>query len=511
MHCGVLSMSSQVFKIIVPFYNVEEWIGKCVKSIQLQSCKNFKCILVDDISTDNSVEVINKLIKDDNRFTLIKNTEKKFALKNIYEAIEISGTDPEDIIVTLDGDDWFATKKALETLSSVYEEYSCLMTYGSYIEFPSMKRGKFCCQIPATAVRDNSYRENQWVSSHLRTFKRNLWNSIKPEDLKKDQEFFRMTWDMAFMFPMLEMAGPLAVHIRKMLYSYNRQNPLNDDKVNHKLQLETEQYIRSKDKYENRFVVSSILGPSGNLSGVGNQLFCVATALGYAYEYDATAVFPQIKTDKFINKYKDTLYKNLKIGRTDVIAGLNYRESRFEFDEINQYNGILRTTGYFQSFKYFEKHRDKILKDLNIESLQSNVIEKYGDFSDFVSIHVRRGDYLELSDYHHNLQIDYYRKAVKNFDQDTKFLIFSNDIGWCKQNFDFLKHVSFSEALEDWEDIILMSTCRDNIIANSSFSWWGAWLNENKNKIVIAPKNWFGPKYAHKNTKDLLPEDWIVI
>ena len=105
------------FKIIVPFYNVEEWIGKCVKSIQLQKNKNFKCFLIDDISTDNSANVIENLISQDDRFVLIKNKEKKFALKNIFDAISDSGSDPEDIIVTLDGDDWFASKEVLNVLN----------------------------------------------------------------------------------------------------------------------------------------------------------------------------------------------------------------------------------------------------------------------------------------------------------------------------------------------------------------------------------------------------------
>lgn len=503
-------MNKQKFKIIVPFYNVEDWIGKCVKSIQLQTYSDFECLLIDDISTDNSVDVVNKLIKDDSRFRLIKNTEKKFALRNIYEAIKASGSDPEDIIVTLDGDDWFATKKALETLNEVYHEYSCFMTYGSYVEYPSMTKGKFCRQIPAKIVQDNSYRQHQWLSSHLRTFKRHLWNSIELKDLKKDDEFFRMTWDMAFMFPMLEMAGPLAIHIEKMLYSYNRQNPLNDDKVNHKLQLQTESHIRSKSKYVKNFVTPEILGPSDGLSGIGNQLFCVATTLGYAYDNEAIPAFPQIKTDRLINKYKNNFYKNLKIGRTDGLATNHYHESGFEYNKIEKRDGILKIRGYFQSHKYFNKYRGKILKDLNIENLKNQVVNQYGDFSDFVSIHVRRGDYLKLSDYHYNLQMDYYKKAIESFDQSTKFIIFSNDLGWCRDNFKFLNDPKFSPTKEDWEDIILMSTCRDNIIANSSFSWWGAWLNTNESKKVIAPKKWFGPKYAHNNTKDLLPGSWIV-
>ena len=499
------------FKIIVPFYNVEEWIGKCVKSIQLQKNKNFKCFLIDDISTDNSANVIENLISQDDRFVLIKNKEKKLALKNIFDAISDSGSDPEDIIVTLDGDDWFASKEVLNVLNERYNKLNCLITYGSYIEYPSMQKGKFCKPISKKIIKDNSYRKSQWTSSHLRTFKRKLWNRIDVSDLKDaDGEFYRMTWDMAFMFPMLEMAGPLSSHIDKILYCYNRQNPLNDDKVNHRLQLETERFIRNKTPYTDRFIQGHILGPSGDMSGIGNQLFCVSTALGCSYDNNAVAYFPQIQSDKYIKKYKDIFYRNLNVGEEQLYFDNTHMENKFSHDEIKAQGRMTKISGYFQSHKYFSNHREKILLDLNIKNLKTIVKQKYGDHSDYVSVHVRRGDYLHLSEYHYNLEIDYYKKAISKFDKDSKYLIFSNDIDWCKNNFHFLENVEFSNTEDDWEDIILMSTCRDNIIANSSFSWWGAWLNENKNKIVIAPKKWFGPKYAHKNTKDLLPEDWIV-
>lgn len=504
-------MTNNHFKIITPLYNVREWIPKLIKSIQLQNYENFECYLVDDISTDGSNEIIRELIKDDKRFTLIENTEKKFALKNIYDAISVSGDDPEDIIVTLDGDDWLATKKTLEILNNTYNEYGCFLTYGSYIEFPSKQKGKFCLEIPEQIVKTSSYRSNRWLSSHLRTFKRHLWNSIKLEDLKKDDEFFRMTWDMAFMFPMLETAGPLAVHIDKILYCYNRQNPLNDDKVDHTLQLQTESYIRAKDIYQQNFVESHILGPSGNMTGIGNQLFCVTTALGYAYDNDATPYFPQIRTDSLINIYKDTFYKNMNIGRSGAFSTGFYNEPSFSYDQIKPLKGNIKISGYFQSYKYFDDHRDKILKDLNIENIKDLLEKKYGNHSDYISLHVRRGDYLKLSDYHHNLDIEYYKSATKHFDENSKYLVFSNDIKWCKDNFLFLNNVEFCENKEDWEDMILMSLCGHNIIANSSFSWWGAWFNTNQDKKVIAPRKWFGPLYSNKDTKDLIPPDWIII
>ena len=105
--------------------------------------------------------------------------------------------------------------------------------------------------------------------------------------------------------------------------------------------------------------------------------------------------------------------------------------------------------------------------------------------------------------------IEYYKEAAQLFPKDEKFVVFSNDIAWCKENFDFLENVEFSEGKEEWEDMISMSLCKNNIIANSSFSWWGAWL-ANKG-TVIAPEKWFGPNNAHLDTSDLYPEHWNVI
>ena len=355
------------FKIIVPFYNVEKWIKKCIKSIKLQSYSDYECILVDDMSTDNSADIAKQLISDDNRFRLVVNKEKKYALKNIYDAITSSGTNPQDIIVTLDGDDWLATKKALEILNDVYVKNSCFLTYGSYIEYPTMSKGAFCRQIPASIVASNAYRESRWLSSHLRTFKRHLWDSIEVGDLKKEEKFFRMTWDMAFMFPMLEMSGPLAMHIEQMLYCYNRENPLNDDKVNHKLQLDTERMIRNKEKYTQDFIIANLLGPSRDMSGIGNQLFGVATALAHSYDNNAITVFPQLKTEPHIKKYRQNLYSNLNVGRADILATKHYNEPSFDFKKIDHHPGFFKIKGYFQSYKYFQSHRDKILDTLNIK------------------------------------------------------------------------------------------------------------------------------------------------
>ncbi len=240
------------FKIIVPLYNVEKWIKFCLRSIKNQTYKNFECIVVDDISSDQSVDIIKQEIKDDNRFKLVINTEKKYALKNIYDNLYNSNASEEDIILTVDGDDWLANKDVLYTINETYKENKCWMTYGSYAEYPSKKRGKFAKKIPQVIIENNSFRKFSWCSSHLRTFKYHIWKRIDKKDLLNPNtgNFVKAAWDLAFMFPMLEMCGNKAFFVDKILYIYNRSNPLNEDKINHDLQLNEEYMVRNKKPYD---------------------------------------------------------------------------------------------------------------------------------------------------------------------------------------------------------------------------------------------------------------------
>ena len=238
------------FKIIVPSYNNEKWIRGCLRSVKKQGYENYQCVIVDDLSQDNSHNLIKEEIAGNSKFSFIQNTERKWAMRNIYEAIEFSKPDEEDIIITLDGDDFLFGGDVLEKVNKVYSEADCWMTYGSYAEFPSNKRGKFSKQIPKEMIENNSFRESEWMSSHMRTFKFKLWNKIKKEDLlEEDGRFCDGAWDMVFMFPMLEMSGLKSRFIEEILYIYNRGNPLNEDKVNHTKLMNSEMKIRRMKKY----------------------------------------------------------------------------------------------------------------------------------------------------------------------------------------------------------------------------------------------------------------------
>jgi len=241
------------FNIIIPFFNVEKWIDKTIKSIQLQNYDNFRCILVDDMSTDNTTTRIKKIIKDDDRFLLIENKEKKYPLENIRTALNISNPSIDDVIAIVHGDDWLASPNVLSILDKEYKENNCWLTYGSYIEYPNMKRGQFSKKVPKNIIDDNLIRVSPWMTSHLHTFKYGLWKHIIPEksfiESEEKQHYFYGAWDLAWMFPLFELAGPKSHYVKEILYMYNRENPLNVDKLDHQRQLESENTLREMEKY----------------------------------------------------------------------------------------------------------------------------------------------------------------------------------------------------------------------------------------------------------------------
>jgi len=239
-------------KIVIPFYNVENWIKTCIDSLKSQNFKDFKCVLIDDISSDSSFEIAKQSISEDPRFTLIKNKEKKFALRNIYEGIEFLRPELDDIIMTIDGDDWLASPDSLEIVNKYYSKYpETLVTYGTYIEFPNGILPHNVVEYPKEIIESRRFREDIWRASHLKTFKYKLWKNIDIKDLKDScGNFYKMTSDLAFMFPMLEMAGNRVKFIKEILYCYNTSNPINDHKVDHSLQLRLEKEIREKKRYD---------------------------------------------------------------------------------------------------------------------------------------------------------------------------------------------------------------------------------------------------------------------
>lgn len=238
------------FVVVIPSYNNAKWVKRNLNSVFTQQNQNYRVIFVDDCSSDNTFDVATELVKKQNKsdkITLIRNSERKGALHNLYDSIH--SCDDNEIIITLDGDDWFAHEKVLDKLSNIYSNPDVWLTYGQYKSYPD--NGKGCsAQIPGHITKHNMFRQFRWCSSHLRTFYSWLFKKIRKEDLlDQSGKFYPMTWDLAFQFPMLEMGGPHCVFIPDVLYIYNVANPINDSKVNLKLQQSLEREIRRKPKY----------------------------------------------------------------------------------------------------------------------------------------------------------------------------------------------------------------------------------------------------------------------
>ncbi|MCK5177796.1 MAG: alpha-1,2-fucosyltransferase [Candidatus Aenigmarchaeota archaeon] len=172
-------------------------------------------------------------------------------------------------------------------------------------------------------------------------------------------------------------------------------------------------------------------------------------------------------------------------------------------------------SGCFQSYKYFKEYDEEIRKLFlfpKIADKKNAFILKKIKNTNSVSIHVRRGDYLNKMNAELNV-VDsrYYKSAIKTIAKEVKnpvFFIFSDDINWCKENFEYLGekyYIDWNKKKESFRDMQLISSCKHNIIANSSFSWWGTWLNKNPNKIVICPEYWLN---GVLNNYDRCPEDW---
>ena len=259
----------------------------------------------------------------------------------------------------------------------------------------------------------------------------------------------------------------------------------------------------------------------GKLGQLGNQMFQYAATLGVARYLGVTFTIPdhnEVFVDALGNKLRIELFDcfdiepdNKGLLQTDNILsekGFEFDKNIFNIDGKNNFN----LYGFFQTEKYFKHCEDEVRNQFmfkeQIVNECNDIIEEC--FDNPIALHIRRGDFLINSGNHYNQSLDYYEKALGKFDSERQVVIFSDDPQWCvEQKLFESDRFIVSSGNDPYVDLYLMTQCSDFIIANSTFSWWGAWL-ANKGK-VIAPKKWFGPNNSHLNTKDLYPEHWEII
>jgi hypothetical protein len=285
------------------------------------------------------------------------------------------------------------------------------------------------------------------------------------------------------------------------------------------------------------------------MGGLGNQLFQIFAIIAYAFEHSHQFVFPY--SDRlFVGKIRQTYWHNFltnitlfttknpvcKFSNNDLKSFPTIKENGFHYTKIPAVpaNNSISLNGYYQSYKYFETYQDKIYAMILLSNQQMSVKTKYGKYFDdgaiTISMHFRLGDYKEKQQYHPIMSKEYYEKALSHIlttkysaESRVRILYFceaeDNDIV-CKAMYNIcsgfsqyvnLEIVKVEDGMEDWQQLLLMSCCNDNIIANSSFSWWGAYFNQNVDKCVCYPHIWFGPAMGAMRMEDLFPPSWKKI
>jgi glycosyltransferase involved in cell wall biosynthesis len=233
--------------IVTTLYNAEAYIEKCIGSLMGQIFKDFKCYITDDLSTDNSVNIVKNMIHGDDRFILIENKVKMYQPGNYDQVIRDNADISDDeVIIEVDGDDWLPDSKTLSRINDVYSNPNIWIANGTF---------RYSNGSVGFATKQNNFddlRNSRFTASHIRTWRAFLWRNIKQDDLKDETgTYWKVTGDLAFMFPMLEMAGEERYHFMTDInYIYNEENPINDHKVDLTMVNDVAIKIRNKEPYK---------------------------------------------------------------------------------------------------------------------------------------------------------------------------------------------------------------------------------------------------------------------
>jgi hypothetical protein len=274
------------------------------------------------------------------------------------------------------------------------------------------------------------------------------------------------------------------------------------------------------------------------MGGLGNQLFQIFTTISYALQSQNQFNFLNVNSlgsgsttvrptywNNFLSKLQPFLLQEHELPNTEII-----RENGFHYRPIPVtlfLNKNVSLFGYFQSYRYFQEYFQTICKIIDLEAIKVQLLQKlnYDNsfFNNTVSMHFRIGDYKKIQDFHPLMPEKYYEDCLNKIQNSTisdKTVIYFcedvdiEEVNVIIENFKtkFPKYVFIraDNELSDWEQMLLMSCCRYNIIANSSFSWWGAYLNNHSKKMVFYPSVWFGKK-VNNNVDDLFPDEWTRI
>ena len=272
------------------------------------------------------------------------------------------------------------------------------------------------------------------------------------------------------------------------------------------------------------------------IGGLGNQLFQIFATIAYALKHKQVFCFTYKTMTGKRPMYWDNFLCSLKLfTNARMMTNVQIVDEPIYYSVTpNPYHNIM-LTGYFQNPSYFKEYYEPICRLIRLDAQKEKIKELMNElnFDNSISMHFRRGDYLLLPDHYKILTYEYYKKSLdyilkkrENREQrtekekiDCQVLFFCEDIDidaiidiikQLKDTYPLVEFIRAPTGLEDWQQLLMMSCCQHNIIANSTFSWWGAYFNSNPEKIVCTPAEWFGPKIDIK-MEDLLPEEWTTI
>lgn len=539
----------------MPVYNTkEEWLREAIESILNQTYKDFEFIILNDGSTNNAEEVI--LSYKDERIKYIKHENCGIA-KTLNKGLDIA---KGEYIARMDSDD-ISLPERFEKQIDFLEKNNDISILGT--DFQLFGKENFVIShMSCPKILD--FYQGCFVGHPTVMFRK---SDFDKHNLRYDAEYKCEDYELwSRAVKVLKFANLKDVLLKYRSHDTNlsfanEQFTIDEHKVQQSIlnyltgNEELKEYIKKyfevlpekitlwkqifsvKNVYidgkKNKVV--TILGktfyktscPDATvliMGGLGNQMF--QWAFGYAMQrktkkkvaYDLSW-FERVKDKNFSGAKRVPELQNFRITLETAVCKdykntLEKRENIYEPSLFTK-RGKRQYSGYFQCEKYFKKYRKEILEKLRLKNSlnEENLImlEKIKS-SNSVSVHIRRGDYLKLYNVYSRCTIEYYQRAMKYIAskvENPHFFIFSDDIKWVVK---YLK-IDYPYTIVDINssddavfDLELMKNCKHNIIANSTFSWWGAWLNENPEKIVIAPKEWFV-----KEKTDILPKKWIRI
>lgn len=507
------------FVILIGSYNNEQWVKPNLDSITCQTHTNFLVIYYNACSTDKTGEIAEQYALNDFRFRYYTSKERHRKTWFFEQADQWQQIHDTDIVVILDGDDFFANEDVLSYLNEVYNQSNCWMTYGGMIVWNGGESTQEAfpqnSEAPYEVKANKLYRQDMWRYSHMRTCRGFLWKRLNKQDLKSVHDGEYMTLDdLSTVYAFLEMCPMEKVfRVSETIYIWNNSKANEsrgcaENKVDN-IGAIYENEIRNRPKYKELAVVSPTLA-----GGLGNQMFEVAAAASLAKDNDALLIVNPNEhflpnQGNNIKQYTPNIFRKVALDSAPPLK-VQYSWEKSFYKPI-PFQPNMKLGGHYQSYKYFDHNRKYIRKLFRNQDVINELYTHYHGTSWTTAIQVRRGDYVKFPDHHPMLPAEYYKKAAELTDCD-QYYIFSDDIEWCKENLKFDKPVQYIKDT-DYCELYVIASCKNIIISNSSFGWWAAYLKNYDVGKIIAPANWYGRALLAEgaNIDDLLPPNWLRI